>query len=109
MKFKKWKHLIFSMGSLVSELSVGLGNCRLRLLKHFSLPTWGCQNISKEILLTFLKICEKTPSSSGDIKNFRSKMRRVNPNFRKYRNSRKPGNVILSVGNYCTLTLVISV
>lgn len=89
--------------------------------KYFRLPTCERQNIPKEISLIFLKIREKTPGRPGYIKKFRLKMggatpypsplygQRVNPNFRKYGNSRKPGNFILSVDNYYTLTLVILV
>ena len=41
-----------------------------RYFRYFRLSIWGCQNVSKKILLTLSKFHEKCSGRSGDIKNF---------------------------------------
>ena len=68
-KFKKWKWVIFSMWNLKSMLWV-LSNavCTYAITSRFQIL--GCQNASKEILLTLLKFYGQILSHSGDIKKF---------------------------------------
>ena len=47
-----------------------LRNCNLHLCKY--LLMLGCQNVSKEILITLLKFQWQVPSHSRDIKIFHS-------------------------------------
>ena len=41
--------------------------CMHKYFRYFRLLIWGCQNVSKEILLTLSKFHEKCPGRSGDV------------------------------------------